>query len=889
MKGSIVFVFFLLSTLVFGQPSPNVSRFDSLVSAARYDEALKFIRSELAVYGDAWIPYISNRAAAVLILQGKLDEADAELKKIKMGNDPLVDAVTKTNQGFLYLNKARNDLALESLQSAMNSFQEAHSERSLEAATCLSYLSQVYLTTGKLNQAEENGNIALEIRRRLKGADSEEVAASYNDLGLIYGQRDPEKGLEYYEMALEVYMKIHGEDHPKIAIANTNMGFAYRGMKLYGDAITNLEVAESIWEKIYPDGHANQALALFNLGLTYAQMGNKTAAQGYFDRALAIDRKFYGTKHPDIAYVLNQIGMLNLGDNKYDAALNNFQEALVANAPLFNSKEIRLNPSAKDFYNGKVLLYSLRQKALALEGKHFGKTLKFEELKLALASLQTCDSLIDEIRYHSTDENDKLELGASANEVYEDGVRIAQAMSEMTLDARPYQESAFYFAEKSKSAVLQESIADSEAKSFAGIPAQLLDEEKILKSNISLLSQKLSQKPNLAEERKLREDLFAANREYERFTKKLESDFPDYYNLKYNTAAPSIAALQKMLDNKTAIISYFIADGSKRLYTFTITRSKFRIYNSKLPDEFDRLIKGFNNSLYYTVFDSYQEASGNLSKLLLRGIPGAVDELVIIPSGRLSTLPFESLSLNNLTSTRDFSSVNYLIAKYGVSYEFSAGLLLQKSKASNALQTQSIFLCAPISFPEKDNLNDLPGSQQEVNNIAKLFPSNAFIATGSDANESLVKSEKIANYRYLHFATHGVVDETSPELSRIFLQTAAQEDGNVYSGEIFNMTLNSDLTVLSACQTGLGKFSKGEGVIGLSRALVYAGSKNIMVSYWSVADESTSILMTDFYKYLLEQPTPDFRAALKKAKIQMIAGGKYSAPYYWAPFVLIGF
>src|SRR6185295_13178493 len=247
-------------------------------------------------------------------------------------------------------------------------------------------------------------------------------------------------------------------------------------------------------------------------------------------------------------------------------------------------------------------------KALTLESKHFGKTLKFEELKWALSCLQTCDSLIDEIRYHSTDENDKLELGASANEVYEDGVRIAEAMSEMTLDARPYQESAFYFAEKSKSAVLQESIADADAKSFAGIPTQLLDEEKTLKSTIALLSQKLSQKPEVAEERKLREALFAANRQYENFTRKLEKDYPDYYNLKFNPAAPSISALQGILDDKTALISYFIAENSKRLYTFTITRSRFRVYSSRLPDDFDRMVKGFNNSLYYTVFESYRES-----------------------------------------------------------------------------------------------------------------------------------------------------------------------------------------------------------------------------------------------------------------------------------------
>ena len=103
------------------------------------------------------------------------------------------------------------------------------------------------------------------------------------------------------------------------------------------------------------------------------------------------------------------------------------------------------------------------------------------------------------------------------------------------------------------------------------------------------------------------------------------------------------------------------------------------------------------------------------------------------------------------------------------------------------------------------------------------------------------------------------------------------------------MNMGSDLVVLSACETGLGKFSKGEGVIGLSRALVYAGSKNIIVSFWSVADESTSQLMTDFYGIMLKNKNQNFRETLQQAKLKMINEGKYAAPYYWAPFVLIGF
>ena len=101
--------------------------------------------------------------------------------------------------------------------------------------------------------------------------------------------------------------------------------------------------------------------------------------------------------------------------------------------------------------------------------------------------------------------------------------------------------------------------------------------------------------------------------------------------------------------------------------------------------------------------------------------------------------------------------------------------------------------------------------------------------------------------------------------------------------------MNADLVCLSACQTGLGKVSKGEGVIGLSRALVYAGARNIMVSFWSVSDESTSQMMTGFYQDALASSNPEYRKNLQQVKIKMINEKKYSAPFYWAPFVLIGF
>lgn len=886
-RPSIIFIFSLCCAVAFAQTDP-FANVDQLLQQNQTDKALLLIDNELnKKISDELLVQYENKKAEILISQGKLAEAETLLNAQQKKNlSDFQRAITLTNVGSLNMNKGRFDLALENLLTATELFQKSGKQNSREGAQSLATLAIIYNSTGKYNQAEDNGLMALQIRQQLFGEKSEEAAASLNDLGLVYTSTDPDKALEYYDQALPIYESLHGKNHPKIAIANTNSGFIYKQMELYGDAVNNFEAALAIWKSIYPNGHPNEAFVLSNLGQTYDKMGNSKAALEYLEKALAVYQKSYGTKHPDISSTLNQIGILKWKENKFDEAILSFQQALIANVSSFNTLDPTQNPSIKDFYNGYVLLYSLRWKAQAFESKYYTKTLKFSDLKQALSSLYSCDTLIDDIRHHSTDESDKIALGEQANEVYEDGVRIAQSMSEVSTDANHYREAAFYFAEKSKSAVLQESIADANAKSFAGIPQELVEEEKNLKSTITFLSQKLSQKPSIDEEKYLRESLFNLNREYNEFVKKLEKNFPNYYNLKFNSSTPSVADLQKTLDTHTAVISYFIAEKNKRLYQFIVTKNKFKINNLTLPDDFDRVVKGFTNSLLYSNLKTYQSTGEQLRKVLVPHLSGSITDLVIVPSGKLSTTPFEALPYKK-KKAESFQLTTYLINRFAVSYEFSAGLIAQKSKTKSLSNSPSIFLCAPIQFSESDNLNELPGTDQEVTTIAGLFGKEANVVKNKSANEAIIKSGDLKKYDYLHFATHGIVDENNPELSRIFLNTTDHEDGHLFASEIYNLDLDAQLTVLSACQTGLGKLSKGEGVIGLSRALVYAGSENLVVTFWSVADESTAELMTDFYKDHLQQKQ-SFRTALQQSKIKMIREGKYSSPYYWAPFVMIG-
>lgn len=190
-----------------------------------------------------------------------------------------------------------------------------------------------------------------------------------------------------------------------------------------------------------------------------------------------------------------------------------------------------------------------------------------------------------------------------------------------------------------------------------------------------------------------------------------------------------------------------------------------------------------------------------------------------------------------------------------------------------------------MSF-EQDFLNTLPATQTETIEISKLFGDRSTILLQANAQESSLKTSDLKNYDFLHFPTHGTVNENNPELSAIFLRKDAKEDGVLYSGEIYNLELNASLVTLSACETGLGKISKGEGIIGLTRALLYAGAKNMLVSLWTVSDNSTSELMIDFYKNLQTQNS--FGQNLRVSKLKMLENEEFAQPYYWSAFILVG-
>ena len=541
---------------------------------ADYDKAIDHLKKASADFRQAndWqmCANCQNFIGEYLVRKGKLDNA------LKLCQDTQKYIASQqgestTQQGDLfnvlgevYLNKGQNDLALENFQKALKIYTSSSIKHGANEAKCYSNLGLVYWNTGNQALALEYHQKALNLRKSLFGEQHLDVAASYNNMGLIYSNTQPEEAYQYYEKALAIYKR--EKQQIKVANAYNNMAIIKHGQHNFLEALDFFDEALTIRKKIYNEEHPNVAFVYTNMGQVYADQDKPDKALEFQNKALSIYKKSYGKKHPEIASIYNLIGSVYIKQNKYRKAIDNYQNALIANVPDFNNTDVATNPGTEQYYNADLLMNSLLLKAQAFETRHFGKSLRFKDLKIALQTLEQCDELLEKIRRLRTNQNDKIALGKIGSEIYEDGIRTSMAMSEVSLNKKFYYQKAFYFAEKSKSAVLLDAIIDTDAKQFAGIPANLLKQEKRLKAEISYHEQQLAAGLEASKEKTFRDRLFQLNRQYDTFTKKLETDYPDYYNLKFNTLTVSVPQIQQQLDARSAMILYFIGQKTQRLY-----------------------------------------------------------------------------------------------------------------------------------------------------------------------------------------------------------------------------------------------------------------------------------------------------------------------------------
>ncbi|MCF6351643.1 MAG: CHAT domain-containing protein [Cyclobacteriaceae bacterium] len=785
--------------------------------------------------------------------------------------------------GEIWLKKGNGEKALDYFKKAQRLEEKEENTDPRLLGKTYNNIALALWSMGKNTQALQYHQVALQNREKLNDPLAE--AASLNNIGIVYTSTQPDLAITYFEKAKEIYEKEKLED--KMATSYVNIGLAYKFREDYNEALSNLNKALDLRVKLNGKNSTAVAFVYSSLASVFYATEDFRFCIDYANKALKIYKSNYGHKHPEIATTYNLLGGAHFAEakmlgqkDKYQEAIQSYQHAIIANITNFSPVGVYKLPPTKGYLNADIYLVSILQKALVYEAYHTQYSLKIADLEQSYNLLALADEIIDKIRQFRTNEADKIALGNISSEVYEAAIRVSLQMAEVKWKRKPYKEKAFYFADKSKSAVLLEAIADANAQSFAGIPNNLLLKEKEIKSEIAYLEQKLAQTANTDARKPLTSKLLEWNQTYNNFKQKLETDFPNYFALKYDIKTPTLQEIQSNLTEGAAIISYFVGYKNNRLYVFIITGTSLKVLDIALTDDFEKNVTGYRNAIYYKMDKTAKSVGYKLYQQLgLAKIPNGIKKLIIIPAGRISTIPLEALVINEENPT------SYLIQQYDISYLYAASLM---QKRADKKPSGSVALFAPVDFSGL-GMSYLPGTKQEVEEISQLFANNntqTELFIEANASKAAVSLKKVAESNIIHFATHGIVDEVRPERSQICLTTKDGSEGRLFTGDIYNLTFSADLVVLSACETGLGKLSKGEGIIGLTRAIIYSGANNIVVSLWSVADASTSQLMIDFYANMLKGQA--YSKALANAKRQMINDPSYSKPYYWAPFVLIG-
>ncbi len=844
------------------------------------------------------------------------------IKSKLYGENSLKYANTLNNLGTIYMRLANYNKAGECFEQAEVIIVGASGEQSLALSEVFINQGNLYNRLGQNELALDYYNKALNIKSDNGNDDDKDLAPIYNNMGTVHqNTEDYRLALFFFKKALNTYTKHNGYNSQETAESYNNIGNTLLKTGQIDEAIGNYRKATDIYAQ-FPD--INPTLpgnAYNNIATAYLQSGKLDSALVFYNQSLDIYYKVFGHQHPYLALIHNSIGDVNILLGNHAQAIECYGKAIEANHENFN-RQTDVLPNKSGFYDQNIFVNSLLSRATAYTQQYL-QNKNSEALTTALKHFQLCDELIVSMRRSAITQTDKMNLGAIAAKCYEGALEICTEMLNGNLSGEQrklYEQQAFTYIEKSKSNSLLESMAGQDAMQLANIPTELQKKESQLSANVLYFEKLLAEKPRNSAQ--IRDSLFSANRAYDSFIKQLEQKFPEYHQLKYASNIVDLRQLQSKLTDGTMVRMYLI--GKDMIYAACISGNQFNVSSAPNYKNLTDTVKVYRNAMIQSsqkAVTDYGRLARMLYKTLFPDTIANISNLVIIPDGALNQIPFESLISEDINgSVYDYTNYSFLIKSFAISYAYSATLYYrditrpQDNGASGWLGMAPVFTKGKYSgvelnskwkkkelnhtdliVVENSKLAPLVSSEPEIRNIFAMFtkagiPAKAYL--WGSANRQNFSNDSITQTKYIHLATHGFVNSERPELSGVQLSPLQGDDqkGMLYSNEVYGMKLKCDLLILSACETGLGKIMKGEGIVGLSRAFLYAGASNLIVSLWKVSDNSTSQMMVEFYKQMLapENANLNYAELLQKAKHSLINDKSYSRPYYWAPFIVIG-
>ncbi|MCP3962362.1 MAG: CHAT domain-containing protein [bacterium] len=838
-------------------------------AAEYYQQALE-IQQKL-VPGGLVVATILDNLGAVTAQRGELSRAAGfhqRAQKILQKLDPsgLTVGYNLNNVGSLATDRGELDEAADYYQQALEIFQVVIPEGP-PVAIALNNLGNLAYRRGDLDRAADLHQRALDIRRQL-APDSLDVAHSLSALGNVALARSKfNQAIEYQHQALRIRQTL-APGSIIVALGLNDLGVAYFRDGALARAAEYHQQSLTIWQQLAPRA-SNTAISLANLGSVALEGGKLDKAAEYYRQALEIQQQ----QSPG---------------SSGEAAMTH------ALARVFRSKN---------------------------------------QPRPALAFLlRALNTLEDQVGRLGGSHDVQAAFRANRAEYYRDTLELFLELDQP--------DEAFHTLERSRAQTLLAQLAERDLV-FSDVPGETDQARRRVAANYNRAQQQLADlnpKEDSTEIEDLKSKLRRLREERDDIAEKIRKESPKLAALQYPRPV-DLKAAQQTLDRGTAMLSFSVGKETTDLFIMT-NKGSFQVYSLPVGEEkLTLLVSGFHTATNEQGWKSRTASRIKLSKhlyeTLIKPAEPTVqqsDRLLIIADGPLHLLPFAALiregdpppaspgEENGADSGREW---HYLVEWKPLHSVLSATVYTELKKtrrpsteASSKSLTQLAAFGDPLypgdiaetrhgdiyvraSADRGFDFRPLPHTRREVDGIASLFPSRAIKSyLGAEATEERAKSLD-RDTRILHFATHGKVDDRFPLNSFVALtipeeSSEDRDNGLLQAWEIFErVRIDADLVVLSACQSGLGKELRGEGLYGLTRAFQYAGARTVAATLWSVADETTAELMIRFYRHLRDGKPKD--VALQQAQIELIRGqvenarGEVaSAPYYWAAFQLIG-
>jgi CHAT domain-containing protein len=805
-------------------------------------------------------------------------------------------------------------------------------------------------TPRDLHRAIDEFQQALDLWRELKDR-YEEVVALY---GLAFTYRFFNEYQKSVSTSLEALSLIRdlGDAHLEAALL-TNLGWAYVYL---GDSQQAFDSFSQALTLRHVNGDKpGEALTLYGVGWFYALTDQNEKALEVFDQSLSLrrelkDRKGEAVTRVGIAKLLHRLGKNQESINHLTAAIeilrgSKFRSGLAEALSSLGWVEYAIDQyeSAINHFQEALQLWQQLEDRTGEATTRYGiarvKT-QLGQLSEAQQQMQVALEYVEAMRARGENQRLRTSYFSMAQDYYEFAIELLMRLHAES-PGKGYANEAFRVSERSRNRNLLDLLNEARVDIRQGVEPMLLQREQLLRQQFDEAAER--KRASLgsgvpAEQRALlAQEVNNLSAKLEEVLSQIRKASPHYALLTQARSVSASDVQQSLLDNDTMLVEYAL--GSEHSYLWALTKDELLSY--ELPPKAE--IEARSRDVYNLITarnvnrkdetnaqkrerinradPEYHDAAVRFSEMLLGPVAHKLDKkrLVIVADGLLQVIPFAALPAPGSAKSR--STWEPLLARREIISVPSASVLavLRQRVPRRAEPRHRIAIIADPVFASNDerlsshtnHIGFLPygesisgadteralprlfSTRWEANRIASfLEKKESVVALDFAANRDFVTSAEFAESRFLHLATHTVINEEHLELSGIALSNfdseGREQDGFLRTYEIYRLRLLADLVVLSSCQSGLGKEVKGEGLVGLTHAFMYAGVPRVVASLWTVSDTPTAQLMAQFYREMLKNGQTSPAAALRLAQLSMLKDKRWESPYFWSGFVLQG-